>query len=106
MKDFFYLLLFIATFFIIQSSQIEEPYELPEIIEIDDLSFTREASVGSQIQEIRDLHGISTSDFAEAIGLTDKQLTIIEKGLATPTRDIIFKIMELTGDDIVMDGGY
>ena len=49
-------------------------------------------SVSSQIREARISKGVPRAILAREVGLTEDQLINIERGVATPTREILFDL--------------
>ncbi len=60
-------------------------------------------SVGQQIKKARELKNISLEAFANAIGFDIATMSKVERGVVTPTREILVKIQLFLDVDIVMD---
>ncbi len=59
-------------------------------------------SVGQQLHEARIRHDISLSTLSFVAGLSEEVLTKIEEDRITPTRDIISKIEDFLGEEIIL----
>lgn len=61
-------------------------------------------SIGEQIRENRIEQGISQDELAEAVGLSQNSLSLIEDGLATPIHDKILDIQFYLEAEFVVEG--
>ncbi|MCP4442129.1 MAG: helix-turn-helix transcriptional regulator [Aureispira sp.] len=61
-------------------------------------------SIGEQIRESRIDQNISQEELAEAVGLTQNSLSLIEDGLATPIHDKILDIQYYLETEFVVEG--
>ena len=59
-------------------------------------------TIGKQVREARIKHNISLSYLSFVTGLSEEILIKIEEDRITPTRDIIIKIEDLTGESIIL----
>ncbi len=103
MKNLLLPVLIISAFFYFSANTKTQEPSRAQVITISKESLNNELSVGNQIRVIRESKSISQAELAEAIGLTINQVQTIESGMATPTRDIIFRIQELLEEEIIID---
>ena len=61
-------------------------------------------SIGEQIRESRIEQGISQQELAEAVGLSQSSLSLIEDGLATPIHEKILDIQFYLETEFKVDG--
>lgn len=61
-------------------------------------------SIGEQIREHRIEQGISQQELAEAVGLSQSALSLIEDGLATPIHDKILDIQFYLETEFIVEG--
>lgn len=62
-----------------------------------------EATVGAQIRKARIHKGITRHRLASELGLSMDNIATIERGGATPTREVMVAIQELLDCELVMD---
>lgn len=59
-------------------------------------------TIGKQVHHARIKHNISLSYLSFVTGLSEETLIKIEEDKITPTRDILIKIEDLTGETIIL----
>ena len=62
------------------------------------------AGTGEQIRRIRLEQKMTLEALAKAIDMQISNLSIIEDGMADPTPEMMVKIQEVLGKDIIVDG--
>ncbi len=90
-----YIVLLVAGIFAVFGCQ-----NLSQSIKLDQSPF----SLGEQIRKAREKKGISAESLAFMIDVSPYNIKTIEKGTATPTRELIFEIEKLLECELVMDG--
>ena len=63
-------------------------------------------TIGSQIREQRLSKGLSQQELADAVGITQNGLSLIEDGLATPIHTKLIAIQDYLGVTFIIDGKY
>ncbi len=66
----------------------------------------RRSAIGKTIADMRKERGLSTHQMSALTNLTRANLHKIEYGKAAPTLDSLIKIVDVLGEDIVIQGKY
>ena len=62
--------------------------------------FDQAYGLARQVAELREKHSLTQVELAETVGLTQAQISRIERGAISPTSATLAKIAEAFGDDI------
>lgn len=90
-----FLLVFVANLFIACGAS-----------EKKDLNTDFYKTIGAQIREERLLQGVSQQDLADAVGVTQNGLSLIEDGLATPIHTKLIAIQNYLNVKFKFNGKY